>query len=441
MVPDKPENINTSDYVRPGEPGGPRANASAGAEPVDLLDPYLTLSHRPARDPAADLAKFFEYMRPSGGSVIEVRAIPRVKGHGRVQVGLFTQKEEFCRECTKANRLEFNLYVGISGRNPDVLDRAPNVLMPGVSGATNTDVVPPYRMLVDIDADTDRRREAKKSDPTGSAAATEAEIAVVAEVTLGVLQDPILAGVQPGLVFSGNGFGLHVPLLVPPEHELDDIGIRMKLLGNLLRSRHARAGTKIDATFDLARITALPGTVKRKGSDSSRHRMVRLLRLPDGAVDLGALDVEVPTRSTESKEPRTSPRDERDSARFPEIPSDEAVQPLLYALERRCPAAAYICREVEEQPGEGRSGVLYHLAGLLRCAGMADDDVVKLLIWHDNRCGRKFVGRAYPGWSDYVDALLIAAAHYQAHQRTVELRLLGNRMVCKKCRTASSQDG
>ena len=60
-----------------------------------------------------------------------------------------------------------------------------------------------------------------------------------------------------------------------------------------------------------------------------------------------------------------------------------------------------------------------------------DEAVTALLLWHDRRCGQKFVGRRYPGWHDYLSHLLAGAAGYQGN-RTIIGRLLGDD-ACSEC--------
>jgi hypothetical protein len=241
----------------------------------------------------------------------------------------------------------------------------------------------------------------------------------------------LLAGVTPGVTFSGNGFAILVPVLAPAGVDLAHVAVLMRAYGDLLRSRHMRPGCKIDSTFDLARISAMPGTVKRKGTDPAFHRVVRLLHVPQGALDLDTV-VQIPDLAPRVKAaPASFKRRRADARQFPVIPTDTDIVRQLDAVGRRCPALCRIVEDVVEHPTEGRSGLLYHLAGLLRDIGLEDDAVSALLLWHDQRCGRKFVGRRYPGWHDYLSHLLAGAAGYQGN-RTIIRRLLGDD-ACNEC--------
>ena len=367
----------------------------------------------------------------AAGGVTDVRAIGADGRGGEILRGFFDNEEALVAEAARANALGYNLYFGISARAPGLFERAPNRLVAGVTGGGSDDVVPPILLLIDLDVDTPRRRAAKGPLPGSKAAATDEEIPVVAAAASAVMADPLLIGVTPGKTFSGNGFGILVPILTAPDANLDHIGAQMKAFGDLIRTRHRYPGSKIDSTFDLARISALPATMKRKGADASLHRMVELLQVPQGALDLSLLaeptDVKVRVRPGDP----VVRLDPADATRLPTIPSDSEVQALLDQVGRRCPALRRILDDVQAHPTEGRSGLLYHLTGLLGNLGLCREDVANLVLWHDDRCGQKFVRRRYPGWHDYLASLLDRTGGYQGNRTTIR-RLLGE-SACSGC--------
>lgn len=365
----------------------------------------------------------------ASGAVTEIRAIDADR-HGQPPlVGFFDSAEATVAEALRANDIGYNLYLGISGRRSDLFTRVQNRLLPCVNGGSNDDVVPPVHLLIDVDVDTARRRAATIAQGV-KAGAIDDEIAVVEDLAAAIVADPLLAGVTPGVTFSGNGFGILIPVVAPADVDLAHVAVLMKAFGDLLRSRHVRPGCKIDSTFDLARISAMPGTVKRKGTAPALHRMVRLLQVPKGALELDTV-VEAPDPGRRPKSSSSARGRRADPDQFPSIPTDLDIAPLLDDVGRRCPALRRIVEDVSELATEGRSGLLYHLTGLLRSVGLDDETATALVLWHDARCGRKFVGRRYPGWHDYLSHLLAGAAGYQGNH-TIIRRLLGDD-ACSEC--------
>jgi hypothetical protein len=146
------------------------------------------------------------------------------------------------------------------------------------------------RRAVFIDVDVDR--------PKGISA-TDAEFATARIVADGVhsfLVDVLGGDAAIGRGCSGNGFFLLVaiePIAVPPKGERDEAAERISGFLGLLARKFNRPGIKIDpAVFNVARLMPAPGTMKRKGTDTTErpHRRTSFIcRMNPTRVPLEAL--------------------------------------------------------------------------------------------------------------------------------------------------------
>jgi hypothetical protein len=82
-------------------------------------------------------------------------------------------------------------------------------------------------------------------------------------------------------IFSGNGWQTILPLdIAITDESRAVIHAQLDAAGHSFIDNYAAEGVKLDSTFDLPRIVALPGTLKMKGDDQSLWRMVQIVATP-----------------------------------------------------------------------------------------------------------------------------------------------------------------
>lgn len=156
-------------------------------------------------------------------------------------------KLAFEDEALRLNEIGFNIYIVMNPIKADFVGYA----------ATDDDI--DYRDLLLIDID----RAVKKTEPAND---TEVEAARLAanKIMTHLLQ---LGFPNPLRVMSGNGHHLYYVLNGVPNTP-EATALIQKVLQNLSR-KFDNAQVKIDtAVFNASRITKVPGTIMRKGSES-----------------------------------------------------------------------------------------------------------------------------------------------------------------------------
>lgn len=153
------------------------------------------------------------------------------------------------------------VYYTLNPVRPDLGDRA----------ARKNDVLRRINLLIDIDP--------VKGDPDGSSTETEKDAA--RKVAMATLEDLAARGwPAPAIIDSGNGFHL-VYRIDLPNNALARQWVSACL--KALAARHDTDAATIDVkVHDAPRISKLPGTWARKGSDMADrpHRVCRLLNAP-----------------------------------------------------------------------------------------------------------------------------------------------------------------
>lgn len=207
-----------------------------------------------------DIAKLWQVIAVGPDSIFEMRALwPKgVAGDMPPKIRHFRVSEyssiDECKEVIEAtvfslNDEGYNVYVVMNPIRPDFT---------GVGAVKDIDIAYRDLLLIDIDRIGDTSCPASQSELDAAKS----------------LADQIrnhLSGRQwpnPVVVMSGNGYHLYYVLGVLPNDESSTALVRMTLTGLAAKFNNDVVG--VDTTvYNAARITKVPGTIMRKGRETS----------------------------------------------------------------------------------------------------------------------------------------------------------------------------
>ena len=206
----------------------------------------------------------------------EVREIRVPKHDGRNTTAGYFDDPAKAAEAVAAIRGQANIYVTLNPVNPALLARAANRMKPRMATTTNDrDVVRRDWLLVDLD-----------SVRPADISATDDEVMLADEVGRRITKDLLALG-WPMPIYGASGNGRHLLYRVDLPNNDDDA--RTLVTGVLLAldERYTTDTVKVDTSvYNAARITAVLGTVKRKGDDipDRPHRRSEVIHVPDPVV-------------------------------------------------------------------------------------------------------------------------------------------------------------
>lgn len=336
------------------------------------------------RDPAipfdeALVRLAFHLFRPQPGEVIGLVAIKKPK---LPRFGFYDDERAFV-QAARPLAGHYNLYFTVNAFGKDLIDAPINQSMIYLPRRGDSNAIVRLRAtMLDIDVGVYRRHHAAKSDPSGSAAATEAELEVLPECTKSLIRRGAFS-VKPLIVFSASGRQV-LPRCSIPITDANRPEILSSLRGAYEHFRRGfnHYGAKLNSTFDLPRVAALPGTLKMEGSDPALYRMVRILQLPGDLIDLEYqrwLLRQVPRQPNRTAEQLIS-------------------APTTAALTDLCKPWRDLF-DGSVSSGD-RSMDLVMLASKFLSDEFSIDDTTALLAQHDAQTGRKYIDR--PGGYEYI---------------------------------------
>lgn len=235
----------------------------------------MTTGFAGPRPRAADVDEIQRFLSliTAPGSVVELRAlgVPKAK----VVAGYFDNHGRLVEEAARLSGQVDGVYVTLNQIPSDLLARAANRVVPGLSPLTaDSDIVRRTHVLVDCDPP---RRAGISSTDGEHAAALERAGHIRAVLTAEGFPLPLLGD-------SGNGGHLIYAV------DLPNSPTSTSLVQGFLHGLNLRFGddtVKIDcSTFNAARITKLFGTRAAKGDPTPErpHRLAHILDAPDGLV-------------------------------------------------------------------------------------------------------------------------------------------------------------
>jgi hypothetical protein len=217
------------------------------------------------KDPTIEIKKMWQIFAVGADSILELRGLqPKGEKRSLLPKVLHFRVENFasvddCKAAFEESALDLNEqgYNAYTTLNPIRADFA------GQGAARDGDIR--YRDLLLIDID----RNGDTSCPADTAQLEAAK--VLADKVRSYLSDQ--GWPKPFFVMTGNGFHLYYVLNQLPNNENGTMLVRGTL--NLLAKKFNNDIVGIDtAVYNAARITKIPGTVMRKGQETS-HRPYR----------------------------------------------------------------------------------------------------------------------------------------------------------------------
>lgn len=211
-------------------------------------------------DPKLEIKKMWQIFSAGPNSVFEVRGIWPKGVHGNMppkirhfRVSEFSSIDE-CKAAFEAAALNlndqgYNAYTTLNPIRPDFV---------GVGAAKDVDIAYRDLLLIDIDRVGDTSCPASQSELDAAKS--------LADDVRRYLAD--LGWPNPVVVMSGNGYHLYYVLNELPRDDRCTAAVRTTLNG--LAATFNNNVVSIDTTvYNAARITKVPGTIMRKGQETS----------------------------------------------------------------------------------------------------------------------------------------------------------------------------
>ncbi len=325
-----------------------------------------------------DVRRTFRLFRPRSGEVTQLAAIHPDEP---ILIGFFDDEDAFVQAAWQyagARNLYFSVHAFAKGRVAVPVNRP---LAYARTRGVSEDVVRVRGLPLDFDVNTPRRREAKALSPTNQAAATIEELNdAFARVSAILSFSPFVSERHSGIM-SGNGFQVipKLDLLVNSENRID-VAKRLKSAGELIRRTFSTPDLRIDLTFDLPRVFALPGTLKKKGSDPALWRMVQFVQEGDASAPaFGRWFQSIPVEASQTKAHAAPGRICPGNTQTDQVPAE--LCPLWRAL------------FLGQISSGDRSVDLVLLGTRLLWHGFEPDEVAEQLVQSDAIARQKYFGR------------------------------------------------
>jgi hypothetical protein len=214
------------------------------------------------------------------GAVIELRVLDHPRT-GSVTSGYFTDSDALASAALAYSGVASGCYITMNQLNPALLARRCNRVQEWAKQLTcDGDVLRRRWLLVDLDP----------VRPSGISSTKDEFLAAIRRS--GVVRNSLAeqGWPEPAGIYSGNGVYLYYCVDLPA----DDGGLVEGCL-KALAARFDDAAVKVDQkVFNPARITELPGTLTRKGDNTTDqpHRPARLYSVPEQVVPVTAEQLE-----------------------------------------------------------------------------------------------------------------------------------------------------
>ena len=163
------------------------------------------------------------------------------------------RKQAFADAALRLNEIGYNCYIVLNQISTDFEgDRHNNIAV------SDKDIASRQLLLIDLDR-----------TGTLEVPASDAEVAQAADVAEKISAQLVsLYGIQPFKVMSGNGIHLYVPLDDIPNDTVSKACCQSVL--KALANRFDSTTIKVDqSVYNASRITKVPGTIARKGSETA----------------------------------------------------------------------------------------------------------------------------------------------------------------------------
>lgn len=221
----------------------------------------------------AEIGKMWQIFPASDDSPIALRALaPKGGSHTLTPTNItFSPRqyplvpariEAFISWAASLSRHGYNVYTCLNPINPDFMGDMENEI-----AVTDRDIARRSLMLIDLD------RAGACSSPA-SDAEIEAAAAVAQAIALFLKTEH---GIEVFRTMSGNGHHLYLPLADCPNDDICKEWSQRLLKG--LAKRFDTGSIKVDTSvYNAARITKVPGTIARKGRETT-DRPFRLARV------------------------------------------------------------------------------------------------------------------------------------------------------------------
>ena len=210
---------------------------------------------------AGQISRMWEIFEIRAGDVIELRALwPKIPGRPKPPQTrhFYVSRYPSLDACQRAvevaalqlNQTGYNTYIVMNPLKPDFVGR----------NARKEDVLHRRLLLVDLDRAGSRDDPSTTQDLDAALAVAKSIVAFTSNLGLP----------EPSIVMSGNGYHLYYRLADLPNNPETTMLIESTLqhLADIFNTKSVEVDTKVS---DAGRITKIPGTIARKGCESTER--------------------------------------------------------------------------------------------------------------------------------------------------------------------------